>query len=78
MNLLLSEPILHSRQLLHSQRSSEGEGGSRPMSCICGEAPQGKAAVDPHPVTAEWDGAHIVFVAKLSRRRWQSTHTLLL
>ena len=39
------------------------------MSCICGEAPQGKAAVDPHPVTAEWDGAHIVFVAKLSGRR---------
>ena len=39
------------------------------MPCICGEAPQGRAAVDPHPVTAEWDGAHIVFVAKLSRRR---------
>ena len=36
---------------------------------ICGEALQGKAAVDLHPVTAEWDGAHIVFVAKLSRRR---------
>ena len=46
MNLLLSEPILHSRQLLYSQRSSEGEGSSRPMSCICGEAPQEKVAVD--------------------------------
>ena len=39
MNLLLSEPILHSRQLLYSQRSSEGEGSSRPMSCRpCGSA----------------------------------------
>ena len=35
--------------------------------CICGEALQGKAAVDPHLVTAERDGVHIVFVAKLSR-----------
>ena len=46
--------------------------------CICDEAPQEKVAVDPHLVTAKRDGAHIVFVAKLSRRRWHSTHTLLL
>ena len=45
MNLMLSEPILHSRQLLYSQRNSEGEGSSRPMSCICGEALQEKVAV---------------------------------
>ena len=38
--------------------------------CICGEAPQEKVAVDPHLVTAEQDGADIVFVAKLPRRRW--------
>ena len=46
--------------------------------CVCGAAPKEKVVVDLHPVTAEWDGAHIVFVAKLSRRRWRSTHTLLL
>ena len=26
-------------------------------------------AVDPHPVTAEWDGAHIVFVVKLFQEK---------
>ena len=38
--------------------------------CICGEAPKEKVAVDLHLVVlAEWDGAHVVIVAKLPRRR---------
>ena len=36
--------------------------------------PKEEVAVDLNLVTAEWDGAHIVFVPKLSRRRWQSTY----
>ena len=68
-------------------RSSQGEGGSPPAPrrpcglkwsarCICGEAPKEKVAVDLHLVVlADWDGAHIAFVAKLRRRRWQSTCT---
>ena len=34
-------------------------------------------AVDPHFVAVERDESHIVFVAKLPRRRWQSTCTSL-
>ena len=53
MNLLLSEPNLYARQLLYSQRNSEGEGSSQHMSCICGEALQEKVAVDPPLVVLE-------------------------
>ena len=73
--------------MLYLWRSSEGEGGSRPAPrrscglgwsacCICGEAPKEKVAVDLHLIVlADWDGAHVVFVAKLQRRRWQLTCT---
>ena len=33
----------------------------------------GGGAVDPYFITVERDESRIVFVAKLSRRRWQST-----
>ena len=40
---------------------------SRQLFCTCGAAPKGKVAVDLHLVTAEQDGVHVVFVAKLSK-----------
>ena len=44
--------------------------------CICSAAPKEKVVVVLHLIVlAEWDGAHVVFVAKLPRRRWQSTCT---
>ena len=44
--------------------------------CTCGSAPKEKVAVDLHLVVlADWDGAHVAFVVKLRRRRWQSTCT---
>ena len=39
----------------------------RQLFCTCGAAPKGKVAVDLHLVTAEQDGVHVVFVAKLSK-----------
>ena len=40
----------------------------RQLFCTCGATPKGKVAVDLHPITAEQDGVHVVFVAKLSKQ----------
>ena len=74
-------------QTLYLRRSSEGEGCSRPAPhhpcgwgwsgrCICIVAPKEKVAVNLHLVVlADRDGADVVLMPQLRRRRLQSTCT---
>ena len=73
--------------MLYLWRGSKGEGCSRPAPrcpcrwrwsahCICSTAPKDKVAVDLYLVVlVDRDGAHIVLVAQLRRRRLQLTCT---